>query len=227
MEIVLIADPRILAIPIQENQEPCIDLKDQRIIAFGPSPEIPNNTNYTKIRRSVYAKLLQAQKMLPKDLNFCIYEGYRSLDLQEKLFNDHYREIKNEHPAWNHEKIFIETTRLVAPVTNLDGSCNIPPHVTGAAIDIYLVNGKGEIVDMGIRVEDWMNDSGGALSQTKSTKISGTAKKYRAIMDDALTKVGFVNCPTEYWHWSYGDRYWAYHKKSEYALYGVINVHLS
>lgn len=220
--VVLIADPRVLKIPINENLEPLIDLKNQKNISFGSSPEIPNNTDYTKIRSSVYEKLVNAQKMLPDGLKFCLYEGYRSLNLQEKLFNNRYEDIKKQYPTWSHEEIFVEATRLVAPAINLDGSLNTPPHSTGGAIDVYLIDENGKMVDMGIRVEDWMKDFDGSISQINSKKISDQAKKYRNIMSSALSKVGFVNCPTEYWHWSYGDRYWAYHKKSEYAIYGTV-----
>lgn len=45
------------------------------------------------------------------------------------------------------------------------------------------------------------------------------AGQYRKIMSAVLEKVGFVNYPFEYWHWSYGDRYWAYHKKETHAIY--------
>ena len=48
------------------------------------------------------------------------------------------------------------------------------------------------------------------------------ARQNRDIMSSALTKVGFVNYPGEYWHWSYGDRYWAYHAREKEALYGTI-----
>lgn len=41
-------------------------------------------------------------------------------------------------------------------------------------------------------------------------------------MGDVLEAVGFVNYPTEYWHWSYGDRYWAYHKQKSNALYTSV-----
>lgn len=52
--IILIADPRVLSVSIQDNDEPLINLKDQSEITYGPSPEIPNNHDYTKIRESVY-----------------------------------------------------------------------------------------------------------------------------------------------------------------------------
>ena len=64
-EIVLIADPKVLAIPVIKNQEPWVDLNNQKIIAIGPSPEIQNNTDYTQMRKIVYDKLVQAQALLP------------------------------------------------------------------------------------------------------------------------------------------------------------------
>ena len=36
----------------------------------------------------------------------------------------------------------------------------------------------------------------------------------------ALTAAGLVNYPTEWWHWSYGDRYWALMTGAPAALYG-------
>jgi len=222
-KLILIADPEILAIPIKENHDPLIDLKDQSIIILGPSPEIPNNTDYTKMRLSVYKKLVEAQTMLPQGLKFCLYEGLRNLVLQEKLFNDRYCLLKKKNPSWSHTEIFIESTKFVSPVINLDGSQNIPPHSTGAAIDVYLLDDKNQRINMGMGVDDSIQDIDGALSMTDSTCITEEAKKNRRIMGDVLRAVGFVNYPTEFWHWSYGDRYWAYHKQEPYALYGSIS----
>jgi zinc D-Ala-D-Ala dipeptidase len=218
-EIVLIADPRVLAIPVEENHEPWVDLREQTVIKLGPSPEIPNNRDYTFMRKAVYDKLVQAQELLPPGLQFCLYEGYRSLGLQKQLFDTHYHDIEKIHASWTHEELFNETIKLVSPITNLDGSKNIPPHSTGAAIDVYLLDEQGHAIDMGIHPEDWMKDLDGTLSQTDSKKVSPAAQKNRAIMSHVLEQVGFVNYPTEYWHWSYGDRYWAYHKKQAHALY--------
>lgn len=221
-EITLIADPKVLAVPIIDNKEPLVDLKDQTDIAYGFSPEIPNNTDYTKLRKTVYEKLKHAQALLPQGLHFCIYEGYRSLGLQKKLFEGRYAKVRALHPDWSKEQIFVDTTKLVSPVINQDGSKNIPPHSTGAAFDIYLVDDSGKPVDMGIHPKNWMADADGSLSRTDSLKVSDQARQYRQVMSKALSAVGFANYPTEYWHWSYGDRYWAYQKGKMKALYGSV-----
>lgn len=218
-QIILIADPRILAIDVKENADPLIDIKNQNIITIGPSPEIPNNTDYTKMRKPVYEKLVQAQKLLPKGLSFCLYEAYRSLSLQQMLFENRYKEIKNKHVHWSEDQVFDETIKMVSPVTNKDKSKNIPPHSTGAAVDVYLIDENGEAIDMGIHPKDWMLDTEDTLSITDSQIISEQAKKNRKIMSEALSRVDFVNYPTEYWHWSYGDRYWAYFRHQAFAIY--------
>lgn len=219
-DILLIADPKILAVPIIENHEPLIDLREQTEIAFGPSPEIPNNVDYFYMRRTVYEKLMQAQSLLPKGLHFCLYEAYRSLELQKMLFDNRYAIIKNEHPHWNAHQLFIETIKMVSPIINEDGSKNIPPHSTGGAVDVYLIDDDGQYIEMGIHPKDWMQDIDGVISETASTRISIEAKRNRKIMSDVLLEVGFVNYPTEFWHWSYGDRYWAYHVNQAHAIYG-------
>lgn len=56
--------------PIQENNESLIDLRFQDIIALGPSPEIPDNMDYTKVRKGVCDSLVQAQKLLPNGYKF-------------------------------------------------------------------------------------------------------------------------------------------------------------
>jgi D-alanyl-D-alanine dipeptidase len=220
-DITLIASPEILAVRIVENHEAMFDLIHQKEIAYGSSPEIPDNTDYTKMRTTVYEKLKQAQLLLPENKRFCLFEAYRSLSLQKMLFEARYKKIKNENPDWSHENIFIESTKLISSTINLDGSKNIPPHSTGGAIDVYLLHENGNTIDMGIHPKDWMLDDG-SLSLTASQTISSEAQHNRKIMSAVLTEVGFVNYPTEYWHWSYGDRYWAYHKNAAHAIYSGL-----
>jgi len=35
-----------------------------------------------------------------------------------------------------------------------------------------------------------------------------------------MAAAGFVNYPSEWWHWSYGDRYWAFTTGPSHARYG-------
>lgn len=160
---------------------------------------------------------------MPKGLQLCLYEGYRSLATQKLIFNQFFYKIKHKNPEWESSKVHDEACRLVSPITNQDGSKNRPPHATGGAVDLYLINDEG-VVDMGIKAEDWTQDTDGSLSKTDSTIISDEAIRHRIIMSEALTAVGLVNYPNEYWHWSYGDRLWAYYLGKPCALYDILGI---
>lgn len=216
----LIADEVILNVDICDNGEALVDIRKLGGVYIGPSPEIDNNQDYTYMRLSVYQRLLHAQKLLPKGIYFCLYEAFRSLALQKLLFDERFKRIQEQHPEMNELGWFAETIRLVSPVVNLDGSQNIPPHATGGAIDVYLVDADGFPLDMGMHPRDWMEDVSGVLSETLSKVITKEAQENRNLMSYALSEAGFINYPTEFWHWSYGDRYWAYMTQAPFAIYG-------
>lgn len=217
--ILAIAAAEITAIPIIENHEPMIDLCTHPEIAYGPSPEIPNNTDYTKMRQSVYEKLKQAQQLLPSGVFLCLYESYRSLELQKSLFDTRFAKINQQQPNGSYKQLFLETIKMVSPIINLDGSPNIPPHATGGAVDVYLIDEHHRALEMGIHPKDWMSDLDGSRSLTASAMISPQARQNRTLLNEVMNAVGFVNYPNEYWHWSYGDRYWAYYKQQAHAIY--------
>lgn len=221
-EIVLIADPRVLAIEVKENSDPLVNIAFDDTIIIGPPPLVANNSNYTFMRSTVYEKLKMAQSLLPQGLRFCLYEAYRSFELQQQIFDERFAKLRSENPSLSYDEIFTEATKFVSPVTNLDGSRNIPPHTTGAAVDVYLVNDAGDVVDMGIHLDDTYNDLHATFCRTDSKLISTEAQKNRQLMTNALSHVGFVNYPTEYWHWSYGDRYWAYMTQQAFAIYNCV-----
>ena len=56
---------------------------------------------------------------------------------------------------------------------------------------------------------------------TVASNISRTARANRDILTRALGAAGLVNYPTEWWHWSFGDRYWALHTARPTAIYGT------
>ena len=49
------------------------------------------------------------------------------------------------------------------------------------------------------------------------------AFSYPERLKNNYKRLDFANYPTEYWHWSYGDRYWAYHKGEDHAIYSSMD----
>ncbi|MGZ3768670.1 MAG: M15 family metallopeptidase [Bdellovibrio sp.] len=57
---------------------------------------------------------------------------------------------------------------------------------------------------------------------TDAQNISAEARKNRQVLMSAMSKAGFVNYSTEWWHWSFGDKYWAFHTNQPYAIFGSV-----
>ncbi|NNM58516.1 MAG: M15 family metallopeptidase [Legionellales bacterium] len=227
MTITYITDSRVLAVPIAECNEQLVDLKNYDGILFGEPPETPLAApHYTKMRATVLEKLRDAQKALPNGWVFRLYEGFRSLAVQKMLFEEEYARVAKRLPNAAHQTIFNEATHLASPVINLDGTKNIPPHNTGAAVDIEILAEDGSLVDMGMTAADWIRVHPD-LCLTKSPCVSTAVQKNRDILLAVMHEVGFVNYPTEWWHFSYGDRYWAYISGKSHAIYGAAEDFLS
>ena len=62
--------------------------------------------------------------------------------------------------------------------------------------------------------------------RTDARELPQEAKRNRIALLEALESVGFVNYPHEWWHFSYGDRYWAYVKGEPVAIYGPVTQDL-
>lgn len=223
-KIVFITDPEVLAIPIEDCSEKMIDVKKRNVLAFGPPPECEATQNdYTKMRKTVFEKLCAVQDSLPHGYRLRLYEGYRSLSVQKMLFDNEYARVAVRYPNESPAFLFHETTRLVSPVINFDGSINTPAHNTGAAVDVEIIDKNGDLVDMGMACKDWI-DVNPDLCLTHYQDISEHAKANRQLLLDVMHAQGFVNYATEWWHFSYGDRYWAFHKKVDKAIYGTADA---
>jgi len=213
-DIILISDPRVLQILIQENNDPLVDARDYPQVKVDDTKS-KSSDSYFKLRQSVLNRLLEAKKHLPTGISFLITEGHRPLSLQIKYFNRYSEKLRKSHPDWNDKRIHQEVSKYVAPPDIT------PPHSTGGAVDLTLIDTDGNKLDMNGEMNLDPEESSNTVF-TYSDDISEEARANRQILINAMTKAGFVNYPTEWWHWSYGDRYWAYITHQQFALFGSI-----
>ncbi|MFD3933175.1 M15 family metallopeptidase [Streptomyces sp. NPDC058614] len=92
------------------------------------------------------------------------------------------------------------------------------PRCAGVALDLTLVDADGVELGMGGAV------NGRRCGDEKSCPLdapglSAQARHNRDLLVRAMRAAGFVNYPTEWWHWSYGDRYWAFVAKAVHAIH--------
>jgi D-alanyl-D-alanine dipeptidase len=212
--ITLISDPKVLQIPIQENGDPLVDIRDYPEILVD-TRKSKESSSYFKLRKSIVIKLLESNKYLPQGIRFLVIEGHRSLSLQKEYFDQYSKELSGFHPDWDEKQIYQEAIKFVAPPEI------IPPHSTGGAVDLTLAEENGKEINMGTRLNADPEESNNACF-TLAVNIPDEAKANRQLLINAMSKSGFVNYPTEWWHWSYGDRYWAYHTNNPFAFFGPV-----
>ncbi|OIK23669.1 M15 family metallopeptidase [Streptomyces malaysiense] len=214
-EIILMSDPEVAAVPVRECGERLVDVRrDGRLPVDGRKAD--EDGAFARLREGVFERLLTAQDSLPKGLRLLFVEGYRPPSLQRRYFEQYGAGLSAAHPDWPAERVRSAASRYVSPP-------GIAPHSAGAAVDLTLVDSAGRELDMGTAMNANPEDSAGAC-YTGAAGISDTARAHRQVLGTALTAAGLVNYPTEWWHWSYGDRYWALATGAPAALYGPVQV---
>lgn len=209
--------------PTRECGEPLIDVRLAGELAFGPPPECPETEpHYCLVRLDVYRKLLKVQQSFPNGHRLRLYEGLRSLPVQALLFCQETERIRVRCPHLSTEEIYVEACKLVSPVQRWDGSENTPPHSTGGAVDVEIINERGDVIDFGMEIKDWSAVSP-ALCAPICASISEEAARNRALLRQAMLHQGFAPYQHEWWHFSYGDQYWARHFGASHARYGACS----
>jgi D-alanyl-D-alanine dipeptidase len=212
-EITLMSDPQVTKIPVEECGEPLVDLRATGVLHLD-ARLADGDGSYARLRDGLAERLLTAQTLLPDGLRLLVIEGYRPLKLQDQYFTEYREGLAATHPELGEADLHRLANRYVADP-------EYGPHVAGAAVDLTLMTGSGVEVPMGTEVNASPEDSDDAC-YTAATTISAEAAHNRRILSVALGAVGLVNYPTEWWHWSYGDRYWAMATGADAAIYGPV-----
>ncbi|MET9292548.1 nitrilase-related carbon-nitrogen hydrolase [Streptomyces sp. NPDC003077] len=210
--ITLMSDPRVAAIPVVESGEPLLDLRSEAPALRLDVMREDEDGAFAHLREGLLLRLLKAQELLPDGLRLLVVEGYRPPALQRRYFAEYEEELRAAHPEWTADELRAAASRYVSPP-------EVAPHCAGGAVDLTLVTADGTLVDMGTPLDATPEQSDGAC-YTEAPNISETARANRRVLGAALSAAGLVNYPTEWWHWSYGDRYWALLTGAPHALYG-------
>lgn len=211
----LLSDPAVSAVPVEECEEPLVDLRTFPELRVDMRRQDPAGS-WARLRHDLAVRLLSAQRMLPAGLRLLVIEGYRPAALQQSYFDDHCKDLRDAHPSWSAMDIAAEASKYVSPP-------GVAPHPCGAAVDLTLCSDDGEELDLGTAVNITPAASANACFFL-ADNVSGTARQWRGLLSSALTAVEFVNYPSEWWHWSHGDRYWAACTGAPFARYGRVDA---
>ncbi len=199
---ILLSDPQVRAVPVAETGESLV-LLDGDLSPFG-----------ALVRASLAERLRAADAVLPRGVRLRVVEGYRPLTAQRAIVASYAAEVRAHHPDADAAELEVLTSRFVSPV-------DVAPHVAGAAVDLTLVDVCGDQLDLGTVIDATPEQSDGRC-YFAADGIGADARAHRDLLARVLTAQGLVNYPTEWWHWSFGDRYWALMTGSGHALYGPV-----
>ena len=152
-----------------------------------------------RLRSTVYGKLREARAALPSGLGFILYEAFRPRSRQIELWNMVIAKLQAERPELTGDALTEAANEWVSN-PNAFGS----GHQAGAAIDITLCDAAGNELPMGTKVQEF-----NAHTKTECSGLSEEVVRNRTLLRSTLEKVGFINYPPEWWHFSHGDRLWA------------------
>ncbi|MFF3850313.1 M15 family metallopeptidase [Streptomyces sp. NPDC002328] len=210
-ELILLSDRRVAETPVVENGEPLVDARDVAVLRVD-ARKADADGSYAHVRAGVLRRLLLAQGALPSGVRLLLVEGFRPPALQRSYFDAYSATLRSAHPDASPARIRELASAYISPP-------EVAPHVSGGAVDLTLCTEDGTELPLGTEVNATPEESEGGC-RTAATNIDAEARANRLLMHRAMTVAGFVNYPTEWWHWSYGDRYWALLTEAPAAEYG-------
>ena len=199
---ILLSDPRVRRVRVRESGEPLV------LLAGGISP------GGALVRAGLAERLGAADAALPAGIRLRVVEGFRPLERQRAIVASYAAQVRAAHPGLDPRERDRLTSRFVAPV-------DVAPHVAGAAVDLTLVDVCGDDLDLGTEIDATPEESDGRC-YFAAAGIGADARAHRDLLRRVLEGQGLVNYPTEWWHWSFGDRYWALLTGAAHATYGPV-----
>ena len=210
--MILLSDSRVLDVPVLDCGEPLTEISAKPFVTLDPR-ERDKAGDYGRVRHGVLEHLRSASAMLPEGISFLVIEGHRNSTEQARRFARYEDRLQRSGIADPVERRR-QASAFVSPV-------EVAPHCAGAALDLTLIDDRGSELDMGGAVNGHRTGDE-RHCPFDAPGLSDTARHNRDLLARALTQAGFVNYPSEWWHWSFGDRYWALLTGAPVAIYGPI-----
>ncbi len=167
------------------------------------------------VRRTVYEKLISVAKELKKVNNnykIIVVYGFRDMKKQEKYFNEILEEVKDQ---------FNDTMEMYEYIHEKIAVPLVSGHPTGGAVDAAIYDESIEqILDFGSEILDYST----LKCYYENDDISEIAKNNRSLLRKRMMSVGFAPYDGEWWHFSYGDKEWAFYYDKEKALYNQVDA---
>ena len=231
------------SIPIQDCGESLLAIPLDYFAVESPHPyeklgapyhEAGVNSPYY-LRQGVIQQLISAQTELNRHYpqwKIQIFDAYRPVEVQQFMVDYVFADLLqkqglNADQLSEHQRQdILEQVYQFWAVPNLNPATP-PPHSTGAAIDVTLVNEMGTVVNMGSPIDECSPRSYPDHFANSTDLQEQHYHQNRLILSEVMKQAGFQQHPNEWWHFSLGDQLWAWlenqeNKGNQIARYGRI-----
>lgn len=192
------------------------DIDNIAIKTFYYEQNMLNSINSIFVREKVANKLVNVANKLEKyGYGLCLYDGWRSYELQLTLYNNYLEKLRKNNPKIKEIEIEKLVTQFVSKPTRDDKFSFL--HHTGGAIDLTLTK-NGKILDMGTPFDDFSHMA--YTNYFEKYSLDDEIRNNRRILYNAMISEDFVNLPSEWWHYDYGDKIWASVKNKDVIYVG-------
>jgi D-alanyl-D-alanine dipeptidase len=206
----------LLHITVKENSE-CLVLLDNFHIKNVYPKFFKNDILWNKIiTRETLAKKLSVVNTFLKntyDIHLLVTFWYRSLEVQTQRFLERLHLLSKVKFYPNALDLYEEVHKTIAVPT-------VAGHPTWGAVDITLVNQKGEMLDFWTPMYDYSTP----WYETFAKWINKKARENRMLLREVMMQEWFAPFDGEYRHFSYGDRERAYYYNKPYAIYQQVHT---
>lgn len=208
---------------IQECDEPLVPIPLGQFSVVTPHPYEVLGAPYGDrssywLRQTVLHKLKQAQATLQTHhpgWRIQIFDAYRPIAVQQFMVDYTARTLAqadgislNELSEADRQALFDRVYQFWALPSHNPNTP--PPHSTGAAIDITLVDASDTPIEMGSPIDEASSRSHPNHFQDAQDAIGQLAHQNRCLLRQCLEQADFQQHPNEWWHFSYGDQLWAW-----------------
>lgn len=209
-------------VSVGENGERLVDLTkcSDKIVAAPAyyADGIPGAVNECLARETVAKKLVEVSERLPEGLKIKVFDAWRPFEVQKFLYEQYRAIVRADNPNLTERELENETQKFVSlPQRDVFAS---PVHSTGGAVDLTLIDKHGNELNMGTAFDAFSEQSNTAYYEYTSSPDS-EARENRRLLYNLMIQAGFTNLPTEWWHFDYGDKFWAHYSGGS-AIYAGI-----
>jgi D-alanyl-D-alanine dipeptidase len=205
-------------IPIEECNESLVTIPQDEFSqdhVYFKNGWTPHKEFY--IRQGVLEKLRKIQNSFRGNYYFLIWDPWRSREVQGTIYDYYNQKIRSENKGKPEQELQQLVGAFVTPATDMK---RIPPHSTGGAIDLTLLDSNKDPLNMGTSFDDTTEKAVTSYFEGTSQEIHGNRMRFL----DFMAQEGGVNYGDEWWHFDFDTQLGRFNSNDNRpALYGEVS----